>query len=96
MITEKPGTTFFLIKVSGHLSRRDTAEKYAWVMAAISSPPIILIHQLERFYLVVENLVLWARSEIFGYALKSANKNSGVRSQNSEEGLAKGSDKYKN
>ncbi len=51
---------------------------------------------MNEIYLVVENLVLWARSEIFGYALKSANKNSGVRSQNSEEGFAKGSDKYKN
>jgi hypothetical protein len=41
----------------------------------IYTPPI---------YYSSENLVLWARSEIIGYAVKRADKNTEVRRQNSE------------
>jgi hypothetical protein len=39
---------------------------------------------MRRVYYNIENLVLWARSEAVGYAVKRADKNPEFRRQNSE------------
>jgi hypothetical protein len=37
-----------------------------------------------RIYFIIENLILWAKSEAAGYAVKRADKNTELRRQNSE------------
>jgi len=45
---------------------------------------VIDMLKLFFFYSNIENLVLWARSEAVGYAVKRADKNTEFRRQNSE------------